>query len=269
MSNNYWARRLQKRQDALFSLSYEEARGRYVKAYTDAIKATQRDIEALYDTLLKEAADGKIKMNDVYKYNRFFELQSKLNQRLAALGHTEIKIMDQKLLNLYGKTSKLVAEEANGIGVKLLLEDPYGGKAAVDSIWCADGQHWSNRIWKQKGLLQTRLEKGIFDCIARGVGKDEFVKQLNKDFNVGFHNTDRIARTELTYIQNRAAADRYKANGITHYKYLSAIDERTSEICKELNGKVFSFSEAVVGVNMPPCHANCRSTIIPVIEGVD
>lgn len=263
--NNYWAERVQESQDELFKLSYEETQARYRKAYSDAIKATQKDIEDLYYTLLKETADGKIKMNDLYRYNRYFELQSRLNERLVALGGKEIKIMDKSLLDLYGNTSKMVADEARGIGLNLVLEDSYGAKAAVNGVWCGDGKHWSNRIWSQKALLQSRIEKGLLDCVARGVGKDELIKQLNADFSVGFNNTDRIARTELTYIQNRAAADRYKANGIESYQYLSALDDRTSEQCREHNGKVYKFSEAVTGENFPPLHPNCRCTIIPIV----
>lgn len=262
----YWDRRI-KKQDALFNASLEQTQAQYRKAYLQALQATQRDIEDLYDKLQREAADGKIKMNDIYRYNRYFELQSSLNQRLLALGGKEQKITSQNLLDLYSLTSKMVGEDIEGMGRSFLLENGEGAKVAVESVWCADGKHWSNRIWKQKSLLQTRIETGLVDCLARGVGKDELVKQLKRDFSVSFSNADRLARTELSYIQNRAAADRYKANGIEKYEYLASIDDRTSEQCKNLNGKIFSFSDMVVGVNFPPSHPRCRCTIVPVIEG--
>ena len=33
-----------------------------------------------------------------------------------------------------------------------------------------------------------------------------------------------------------------------------------------MNGKIFLLDEAVTGVNMPPLHPYCRSTIAPVVE---
>ncbi len=263
----YWAIRLQERQDTLYNVAHEQMRQQYVKAYTEAYSAVERDIMSLYDTLLREAADGKIKPNDLYRYNRYFDVQSQINSRLQALGAAELKITNAKLLTMYDFVQELVTKEAaTAFGVNFILDTPNGAQTAVDSIWCYDGEHWSNRIWKHKADLQTRIERGLLDSIIRGVPKDELVKELNKAFNVGFYCSDRIARTELTYVQNKAAADRYKSNGVTKYKYLAAIDDRTSEICTETNGKEFLMSEYTVGTNAPPLHPNCRCTIIPIIN---
>lgn len=41
------------------------------------------------------------------------------------------------------------------------------------------------------------------------------------------------------------------------------MDNLTSEICSELDGKVFDTKDAQVDKNYPPMHPNCRSTTIP------
>jgi len=46
----------------------------------------------------------------------------------------------------------------------------------------------------------VRLEKGLIDCVSRGTSKDELVKTLMADFDIGFRSADRIARTELSHI---------------------------------------------------------------------
>ena len=56
---------------------------------------------------------------------------------------------------------------------------------------------------KQKMLDEEyfyALEKGLVDCVSRGVSKDELVKTLMETFNVGYRKADRIARTELSYV---------------------------------------------------------------------
>lgn len=262
----YWGIRLQERQDTLHALALEQMQQQYIKAYTDAYSAVERDISALYDKLLKEMADGTIKPNDLYRYNRYFEVQNQINSRLRALGQAELNITNSKLLTMYDMVQQLVTGEvASNFGINFILDTPNGAKMAVDAIWCYDGEHWSNRIWKHKADLQRRIEKGLLDSVIRGVPKDELVKELNKAFNVGFYCSDRIARTELTYVQNKAAADRYISNGVNKYKYLAAMDERTSVICAETNGKEFPMNECMTGTNAPPLHPNCRCTIIPII----
>ena len=114
--------------------------------------------------------------------------------------------------------------------------------------------------------LQKTIEKGIVDCVARGASKDELVKTLVGRFNVSFNEANRLARTELTYVQNQATMDSYKKANVEEYEYLSAKDNRVSEMCLEQNGKKYKVSEAIVGVNYPPLHVNCRCTTIAVIN---
>jgi NAD+--asparagine ADP-ribosyltransferase len=70
----------------------------------------------------------------------------------------------------------------------------------MEAIWCQDGKHWSSRIWTNKSALQEKIKNGLVDCVARGVSKEELVKELMNDMNVGYYEAQRIARTELTFI---------------------------------------------------------------------
>lgn len=263
----YWATRLQERQETLHTVALAQMEAEYIKTYTEAYRGVEHDIMKLYDRLLQEAADGKIKPNDLYRYNRYFELQNQINSRLTALGQSELGITNTKLSKMYDVVQDLITNEVRGgFGTSFVLDTPNGAQAAIDAIWCYDGEHWSDRLWKHKASLQANLQKGLLDSVIRGVPKDELVKTLNGAFNQAFYCSDRIARTELTYVQNKAAADRYEANGVEKYQYLAAMDDRTSEICTETNGKEFLMSELTIGVNAPPLHPNCRCTIIPIIE---
>jgi hypothetical protein len=46
------------------------------------------------------------------------------------------------------------------------------------------------------------VEKGIIDCVARGVSRTQLTEELMKFMNVGFKQADRLARTELNYVLN-------------------------------------------------------------------
>ena len=272
--SNYWERRIQQQTDLLFDKTLIDTEKELKKKYKQALEDTLADIKDLWDKLQKESADGVIRPNDLYRYNRYYQVKNNLNERLKRLGLSEDKIYRRKFMNTYFDTQDMLSEYVAYLTKQpqmkstnsFTMEQQNAAEKVLESIWCSDGKHWSDRIWSNKNKLQDRIEKGLMDCISRGVSKDELVKTLMDDFGKGFSDADRIARTELTYVQNQAAKDRYEAAGIKKYQYLAEIDSRTSNICKELNGKEFNFTDSSVGVNMPPMHTNCRSTIIPVVE---
>lgn len=267
--STYWQRRVIKQQELLYDKTLLQTQKDLAKAYKQSINAIKQDMSDLYDKLLKDSIDGTVRPNDLYKFNRYYELQNKINKNLKTLGEAEIKINNSKFTNMYNKTndyiSKELADKLVNIDNGFTLFNENRVNEVINSIWCQDGKAWSSRIWDNKALLQDRLNKGFTDCIVRGVSKDELVKQLQADMGVGFNQADRIARTELTHIQNQACADSYQKAGIKKYEFLAEIDSRTSDICTKLNGRIFDFSEKQVGINFPPCHVNCRSTIIAVI----
>ena len=255
MNNDYWIKRErdQTYRKQLFSLD-----NALRKEYLRSLKNTKQDLLDLYDEIITASNDGTLLASDLYRYNRYYQMMNQLNQEMTRLGGEEIKITEQKLLDMYNITAAQVGNSLNfAIGVNADT-----AKKAVESIWCADGKHWSSRIWTNKKALQERIQNGLIDCISRGVSKNELVKQLQKDMGVGFNQADRLARTELTYIQNRATLDRFSEAGVQKYIYLSAHDDRTSEKCLGMNGKEFLLKDAKPGINFPPLHPYCRCTIL-------
>lgn len=193
-----------------------------------------------------------------------------LNSNFTKLGQKEIEITDEALKRMYLTNSQLIIDELGSYKSSNLFADENRIKNAINAIWCQDGKHWSNRVWNNKSALSQLVQKGMVDCVARGVPKVELVKELrrqfNKDMERGFYEAERLVRTELTYIQAQSTLDKYREAGIEQYQFLAELDDRTSQECRELNGKIFKISEAVVGENIPPLHPNCRSTIVAVFD---
>lgn len=69
-------------------------------------------------------------------------------------------------------------------------------------------------------------------------------------------NALRILDTEET----RCHSESFLQNHET-YVYHAVMDDATCDYCRSLNGKTFLKSEAVIGVNLPPTHPNCRCWI--------
>lgn len=264
----YWGKRLAVRQEQLGDKTLADIQKRLAIYYKNASLNIEREAATLYDKLIAESLTGEIRPNDLYRFNRFYDLQAAINQQLRELGLQEERLDSTKFKELYDAINEYTPSAIPDSYKKPVFTvlNPNRAEAVINGVWCADGKYWSERLWGRMGALQDVLEKGLVDSIVRGVPKAELVKNLRAGFGVGYYEAERLARTELTHVQNEAAADSYIDAGITNYKYSAAKDRRTSQVCRELNGKIFPFTEKATGINFPPMHPNCRSTIIPIVS---
>lgn len=245
----YWEAR---EQEALYNELLKEGEKQLIAQY-------RRSAYTVLHLLLDLYAGGVPTITDIYRYNRYYELLGLLNNDLKALGAKEIAITTTLLTDMYIENKKIIGDAS-----MLLPTSPKEVEMVINKIWCADGKHWSSRIWTHKDELANKLRNGIVDCISRGVSKDELTKELMRIYGTEFYKADRIARTELSYVQNQSTLNRYKEMGVEKYKILSAHDGRTCDKCADLDGKIFPIDKAEIGVNFPPFHSNCRDTILAV-----
>lgn len=270
-SAEYWADRLSRQNQHIADKTVEEIESRMRQYYRAASADITREAESLYQKILSEAADGEIRPNDLYRLDRMYHLQSKIHKRLQELGVREIELFGNKLRTLAELVDKstvsgLPDAARNSPWAVLPKEE---AEAIANRIWCADGENWSDRIWKNKAALQQRIEKGMVDCILRGKTNDTMAKTLMESFGVGYREASRIARTESAHVQCEAEAAALEREGYDRYEFVNTTDGRTCEECRRLNGKKFLFSERKAGVNFPPIHPNCRGRIVPVITYED
>ena len=86
-------------------------------------------------------------------------------------------------------------------------------------------------------------------------------QRLLNIYNDSFaHRTGIVARTLVNDIYNYAVIQSYIETGTNYFQFQAVIDNRTSDICRMLNGSIFSASEAQY--YRPPLHYRCRSRLI-------
>lgn len=70
-----------------------------------------------------------------------------------------------------------------------------------------------------------------------------------------------MVRTSVQHVSTAARAAVYEANSavVRGYRWVSVLDNKTTPICRSLDGQVFELGNGP----MPPAHPNCRSTTIP------
>jgi SPP1 gp7 family putative phage head morphogenesis protein len=86
---------------------------------------------------------------------------------------------------------------------------------------------------------------------------------------------DTLSRTNLFEAMNEARfaefTDPELGDFVQALEYSAILDERTTEICEALNGKVFAADSPEWDAIRPPNHFNCRSVLVPItaIDGWD
>jgi len=180
----------------------------------------------------------------------------------ASLG----KVLKEGYEDSYYRTMFNAQKQAK-LGISFTTPDKRTVEAAVKEKWL--GQNYSDRIWANKDKLIKQLEQILPQEFVRGKGPASVARTLSQKLDVSYNNAKRLARTEMNYIINKATMQAYIDNGIGEYEYVAILDARTSDICRELNGKTFPIKEAMPGINWPPLHPNCRSTTIPYFEDDD
>lgn len=223
-------------------------------------------IEELY-AMYRDTGSEYIKieidrLNARAKITRLQALQDAINVELTKVTHEYQMTLEDTLIGLFTEQYKEVSEllgimapVINREAIKTIIEYPYAGKM------------FSDRIWDNKDALVKHIKQNLTAGIIRGDSIQKMSRQLKKDLNVLYYQAERLVRTETNYAMNQGHLKGYADSGVVEkYEFLAAIDSRTSKLCKNQNGKVYKLSEATVGVNYPPVHCNCRSTVIPVLE---
>lgn len=124
----YWKDRVFQQQKILLDKSIDELENYLATLYKSSMREVENDMKALLFDLTKE--DG-IKINDLYRYNRYWELRNDLNSKLVSLGHREVQLLDKELIGMYykvqeyfNKNPKFLAKTENGRVVKAVSAIP-------------------------------------------------------------------------------------------------------------------------------------------------
>lgn len=198
----------------------------------------------------------------IYQLNRLEGLHFSTQLKLLELGAIEQKMFEQHLLETYGRNYEALLSEL-GIGHTFLGVNNEIALQTIYTKWMND-ENFSDRIWNNKEKLLNYLRNDYRDALVRGDNYDKLINQLMSRMDVGKYEARRLIWTESSFVMNQAHIQPYIDLGVEEYELNAMMDDRTSEICRNMNGKVFSFDEMAVGINYPPFHPWCRTMAIGV-----
>ena len=238
-----------------------------ILTYSEAIKrlTAKEQIEFIkyIDTLPNYDSDFRLYLRNLRTQEKISRLQQmKLENRITA---TQMKLwqetyipdhIEKSLLKAYSLTLKELDVADIGVMSRKRVQQ------ILSTNWV--GVEFSDKIWQNKEKLVASLDRTLADQFLRNAPLKDAVKNIRETTGTSFTNAERLVRTESAYVVEQATKEAYTDAGIEKYQFIAVEDERTSDVCSALDGKIFLLSEAEVGVNMPPIHPQCRSTTIPV-----
>lgn len=156
-----------------------------------------------------------------------------------------------------------------GIGWDVAKIDQRRLDNIISKPWTTDKQTFSDRIWKSKTQLIDSLHTELTQMCILGKAPDQVINNIAKRFDVSAHQAGRLIMTESAYFGSVAQKDCFNELDVEKYEIVATLDHRTSEICQEMDGKVFDMKDFQAGITAPPFHVFCRSCTAPWFEDND
>lgn len=201
-----------------------------------------------------------------HRIGRLNDLDSKISDMCSRLANAEIGVDTEHLgdivQNAYMQTVFDVTKGADYRAAFDLIPESRV-KAILSTNW--SGQMFSERVWDNTNALADGLKHDMLVGIMAGKSEQHMADDIMNRCGVGAFEARRLVRTETTCVANMAELYGYKELDIDEYEFSACLDSRTSDLCRELDGKVFKRNSAQAGVNLPPMHPFCRSTTLPVL----
>lgn len=183
---------------------------------------------------------------------------------VTAQKSTEIKDL---MKDIYSDSFyKTAFEVQKGIGVASHFAklDKKTIEKVLSKPWTADGSNFSDRVWgSHRAQLVSKLHEELSLNIIQGKGSKDLIKKISNTFEVDKKRAATLVYTEKAYFHSLAQLDSFKELGVEEFEIVATLDSKTSEICREMDGKHFKLKDFLVGITAPPFHPRCRTVTCP------
>lgn len=206
-----------------------------------------------------------------FHVTRLEALKLNVQQSVEVLFGNQLDQMDlmmrQTYLGSYYHTAFLIQRGA-GVGWDIAALNQNAIQAAINRPWATDGRNFSERIWSNKTALISELQRNLTQSLMTDNTCDKTINVLMKRFDVSHNQAARLVYTENAYIQAVAQGESYRENFVKKYQFIATLDDRTSDICRAMDGGVYDIQDYKPGETAPPLHPWCRSATAPYYEGL-
>lgn len=204
-----------------------------------------------------------------FHITRLEALKLQTQQSLEVLFGNQLDTIDFTMKRIYLDGYYHTAYELQkgfGIGWDIAGVDQKQIEKVISKPWAVDGKNFSERIWNNKEKLISEVHKELTQNIILGQDPQKAIDVIAKKMNTSKYNAGRLVMTEEAYFSSAAQKDCFHDLHVEEYEIVATLDSHTSDICREMDGKVFPMKDFEAGVTAPPFHVYCRSTTVPYFD---
>lgn len=213
-------------------------------------------------------------------------LEYKVTNEFMDLSNEEKKILNERLGNEVNETfkeqNKIEKQEMDNL-LKKIAEDKFYmncfnldlgmdftlkkiNSKALDRIIkdTVQGKNYSDRLWSNKNDLSKILKKEIKDFLEGKTSINEISKVVKDRFNQNSFNTRRLINNETARVQSEVNEEWSRDYGIEHQLFMATLDQKTSDICRSLDGNVYDINDSKKPIPPTGTHVGCRSCLVSI-----
>lgn len=201
-----------------------------------------------------------------FHISRLEALKLQTQQSLEVMFGNQIDSIDTAMKRIYLDSYYHTAYELQRgfqVGWDIAGLDQRKIEKVVSKPWAADGKNFSERIWENKQKLISEIHKELTQDIILRRGPQKAIDAIAKKMHTSKVNAGRLVMTEEAYFSSAAQKECFNDLDVEEYEIVATLDSHTSEICQNMDGKVFSMKDYESGVTAPPFHVWCRSCTVP------
>lgn len=235
-----------------------------LKSFKTWVATTEKLLNEFYDPDYQKRLQSLKNRKSITRKEMLYEnIRKELEKLTAEITEMRYQVMSEIYDEAYYQAQY---ETQSRLGTVLSFDKPgtQGAAKAAEMSW--QGYMFSSSIWNNKNKMIEELQRVVLKGFITGESLQKLSKEMSKKLNANYNNAFRVVRTETNRVANEARKQSLQSLGVKNYRYVATLDNRTSEICQELDGFEGPYSEAEEGINFPPMHPNCRSTTIAVID---
>lgn len=243
-----------------YGLTEQQARDLIYRAGTN-VDSVKRELENMNIN-----ADVLAEMNSAAYAHRIEALRNsseEIDKMVERLAKRDVRLVTRHLIHTaedaYLHSIYLTQQQA-GVSFNFTQFDEQVVEDLLKVNWSK--KHFSESIWDNTHHLGETLKEEFMVNYLTGRSVDDMAKQIASRMDVSYFNARRLVRTESTYVEAEMEAIGYEECFIDEYEYVSVLDNRTSSLCREHDGKIYKVKDRKPGVNYPPLHVFCRATTI-------
>lgn len=226
------------------------------------------DIATLREALAKDPKNAALLAeleSPAYRarIERLENLQYEIDRMMRDVYQQEKMVTSEHYANVFHNSyyrSIYEIQRAAGFQFSFAAVDPAMLNMMLGMEWA--GGNFSSRIWNNTDALAKELKEQLILGYLTGKTHAQMTKEIANKFGVSNYKARRLVRTESAFQVTMADFAAYEEAEVEKYRIVAILDLKTSEICREMDGKVYDVKDKKVGENAPPFHPFCRTKTI-------